>query len=304
MKYLIKKISAVTGVLFVVLALVCCKEEAKYTFKLNLEQGSVLKQKTVSDIETSTMGQKSSMNTEVEYSCEVKEVSDKGYLLGLKYESLKVSMPLMGITLDSNTEDELITLQNMSPILKVLTKNPIEIQVDKTGKVGSVNGLENISEKISEAFDPSVSEELKPQLIEQFGTLYSSESLKNLFNQTVYPEVPVKLGDKWKTEFDVTINNMSFKVSADVSLKSVENDVAALELDGTIVTAEGATQEFAGVKMTFSLKGTQKGTMKVNLKTSLAVESTLTQDVSGEVEVAGMKSEMSVLTKTQTNTTN
>lgn len=300
MKHLSKKVIAIFGVLFIALSFACCKENEKYTLELKFNKGDVLKQKMVSEIETSAAGQKMAMNMEIAYSFDVKEVKDNGFLVNLKYDAMKLTMPLMGISLDSNTEDDIITLQNFSPLFKLLTKQSFEIQMTKTGAIESFKGMEDLTEKIVAAFDPSVPDEMKNQLIEQFGNQYSQESFKAIFEQmgASYPSAPVKVGDTWTREFELTSNGMRFKINLTMTLKGVENEIALIDLDATVATVENAVMETNGMKIPVSLKGSQTGTSKVDMKTGWTIESSITQNVSGDMEIMGMKTTMSIVTKT------
>ncbi|MDR2424162.1 MAG: DUF6263 family protein [Prevotellaceae bacterium] len=301
MRHLLKKFTAITGILSIALTIACCQESEKYTLELKFNKGDILKQKMVSDIETSIAGQKIAMIMEIAYSFDVKEVMNDGFLLNLKYDAMKLNMPLMGISLDSNTEDDIITLQNFSPLFKLLTKQSFELQMNKGGKIESFKGMDNLVEKIAAAFDPSVPDEMKTQLIEQFGNQYSQESIKGVFEQmgAFYPATPVNVGAKWTHELELPVNSMSFKINLTMTLKGVENEVALIDLDATVASVENAVLETNGIQIPVSLNGTQKGTAKVDMKTGWTIESTITQNISGNMEVMGMKTDMSIVTKTQ-----
>ncbi|MDR2473384.1 MAG: DUF6263 family protein [Tannerella sp.] len=297
MRTLFKKFAVITGILLIASTIASFQKSEKYTLAPKFKKGDILKYKMVSDNETAFSNQKVAMTMEMAYSFDVKEVNKDNYLLHLKYDAMKMNMPLMGLTFDSNTEDDVITPQNFSPLFKLLTKQTFELKMSKGGKVESFKGMDDLGKKIAAAFDPSVPDEMKNQLTEQFGKQYTQEGLKTIFDQmsATYPSKPVEVGDKWTQEVEIPVSGISTKINLTMTLKSVENNVALIDVDATLDTAENAEIETNGIKIGASYKGTQKGTTKLDLKTGWTIESTITQNISCSMEIMGNKTDMSIV---------
>jgi hypothetical protein len=284
----------------VLMVLFSCGNKDKITLQYDFKQGEVLKQNMVinMDLVQKFMNQemKVSITMGMKMTFEVKESRDSDYTLEVRYKELKVEAGMPGvnvgkITFDSNTADSVATETNLGPMFKAIVDKPFETVMDKTGKVKSVKGLETCFENMINTFSDSVPESFRQQTIGQFGSQFSEEAFKSQFEQTTgyLPDKPVGIGDSWNTKLETKASSFAITVDAKLTLKSVEDNVVNVDLDGTVATPEGYEQEIKGMKTKIALKGTYKGTLKLNRNTGWIVFSDMMMNINGDIEVMGMK---------------
>jgi hypothetical protein len=280
------------------LILFSCGNREKITLEYNLKQGETLKQHAVinMDMVMKFMGQemKISLIMEMKMAFDVKESQSDSYTLGVRYKELKTDMrmPEVGsISFDSNTDKNIATQTDFGPVFKAVIDMPFEIEMTKTGKIKSVKGLEKLNEAVRNSFDESVPENMRQQLTGQFGSQFSEEAFKSQFEQFTgyFSDKPVATGDSWNIKTTTIASNFKINTDLQSTLKSIENNEVNLSINGTVSTPEGYEQEVNGVKTKVSLKGTQKGTVKVNKNTGWLISSDITMIFSGEIEVMGTK---------------
>jgi hypothetical protein len=306
MRYLILKTSAL-GVISM-LILFSCGNKDKITLQYNFQQGETLRQNKVTNIDLvqKITGQemKISLATEMKTVFDVKENRNDSYTLEVKYRELKMETGIPGmdagkITFDSNTAEDVATQINLGPMFKAVVNKPFEIVVNKTGKIESVKGLDIFHETMLNAFDEGVPEDVREQMVVQFGSQFSEEVFKSQFEQNTgyFPDKPVGAGDSWNSQMATTVSNFTINVNTKSTLKSIEGNVVNLNVEGTVSIPEGYEQEINGVKGKVSFTGTQRGTVKLNKDTGWVIFSDIMMNFNGEVEAMGMKVPVYVATK-------
>jgi hypothetical protein len=306
MKRLILKISTLSLVLM--LTLFSCTNKEKITLQYNLKQGETLKQNMVMtmDLVQKFMGQemKVSITMGTKTTFDVKESRENNYTLEVNFKELKVDMSVPGmdaatISFDSNTDTDVATQLNLGPMFKAIIDKPFEIVMNKTGKVESVKGLDTFLDAMLNAFDENVSEEIRRQMATQFGSQFSEEAFKSQFEQNTgyLPEKPVGIGDSWDTQITTMASNFKLNINATSTLKSIEDNVINLNIEGSISAPEGYEQEINGTKTKISLKGTQKGILKLNKDTGWIIFSDMTLNFNGEIEVGEIKAPVYAVSK-------
>jgi hypothetical protein len=301
MKHLILKISTLSLVSMLILSSCGNGSKEKITLQYNFKQGDVLKQNMVMsmDLVQKAMGQEMKINLVMssKTTLDVKESREDSYALEVKFKELKteIKMPNLDaagtISFDSNTDDDVATQTNLGPMFKAVIDKPFEVVMTNTGKVKSVKGLETFVESMLNSFDENVSEDIRQQMATQFGSQFSEEAFKSQFEQNTryFSDKPVGVGDSWNVKMETTASNFAITVDVKSSVKSIEGNDVNLNIDGTVSTPAGYEQDFNGVKAKVSLKGTQKGTMKVSKDTGWVISSDIMMNFNGEIEIEGMK---------------
>ena len=83
--------------------------------------------------------------------------------------------------------------------------------------------------------------------------------------------------------------NFAVTINTKTTLKSVDGNVATLDIEGSISSPEEAVMEMNGIKIKVSLNGDVKGVTKVNKDTGWMISSEIKQNLAGEIEATGMK---------------
>jgi hypothetical protein len=265
----------------------------------NFKQGETLKQSIAMnmDLVQKIMDKDMKINLamNIKTTFDVKESRGDSYVLEVNFKELKteVKMPDIDtgtVSFDSNTTDSVSTQANLGPMFKAIIDKPFEIVMNKNGKVESIKDVDFI-EAMLNTFDETVPENLRQQMTEQFGSQFTKEAFKAQIEQNTgyLPNKPVSTGDSWNVKMETMSSNFKIIIDVKSTLKSVEDNVANLDIDGIVSTPEKYEQEINGVKTIITLNGTQKGTLKINKDTGWVISSDMMMNFKGDIEVMGMK---------------
>jgi hypothetical protein len=277
---------------------------SQVTLKYNLKKGEVFKQNIVTnmDLTQKIMQQemKVSATVDMKTTFEVKDVKDANYVLEMKFKEMKMNTAMPGMSnlvFDSNTPEDIATLQDLGPMLKAIIDIPMEMVLTKTGKLESVKGADKLVEAMLNSLDTNIPDATKQQLISQFGAQFSDEYFKSLFaqNEGYFSDKPVKTGDSWEHKLSaVPTANFTMNINLKMTVKNIDNNTVTFDTEGTVSTPEGYETEINGMKAKISMTGVQKGWVKIDKNTGWTVSSEINQDAKGEIEAMGMKIPVSI----------
>lgn len=284
----------------------CGGNKEKYSLEYNVNQGDVFEQVITMDmkINQNMMGQSIDIGTtiQMDVSYNINDVQEEAIGLDYVIESLNMDMNMgpTSFSLSSDTEEKFATLTDMNPILKSITKLPFNMIMDKKGSVQSISGFEKMMESMLNAFDDTLDEATKQQLLAQFEQQFSSESMQSTFDQSIaqFPAQPVKIGESWNTTAKINSGQVKMDMETKTTLKSVNGNIAVLESKGDFLTDTPIVQTVNGMETKISIKGTQKGTSEIDLETGWLLKSEIVQDMKCEVEAQGMKIPQNISSKT------
>lgn len=128
---------------------------------------------------------------------------------------------------------------------------------------------------------------------------YDDSTIRQMMEQSlnIYPDKPVNIGDTWERTYRTNIGFMDMQVASKYKLVSVANEVAHLEVNAVISSEPGGAAAMQGMKM--EMNGTQKGTMDIDLKTGLILDSKFTQDVKGKMSMSGTEIPLELTSETR-----
>ena len=203
-------------------------------------------------------------------------------------DALKMDTDVGGmqrITFDSSNPDG--STNEMKPMSNIIGKS-FQLFVNEDGSIKEVVGFEDVFNSI----DGAGGEMLK----QSFGDSSLVQSMNQITN--IYPSNSVEIGDTWVKSFSGTIANMMLsEATSDIVLTEVNGDIATLSLDAQLSfsKAPGAAGNPMLESAEFEMKGTQGGTIEVDIASGLPLRSTLEQNVSGSMNVQGMEIPMTIL---------
>ena len=263
-----------------------CQGADNYTLKYNLEKGKAYKQHSVNEMNMamSAMGQdinmKMKMNIDISY--DVIDKTNDGYNIQMTYQRIKMNLTSpTAFTLDSDSTEN-SSDKNSADLLKSLVGVPIDIQLTEQGKVTSVKGVDKLMEKINAVSNP--------QFSQMFSQQFSEKAIKNMIEQFsfYFPDKPVAVNDSWDVSTTASSNGIDIINKMTLTLKQVANNVATIDLTGTLATPEGGVStNIQGMDAKISSNGTQTGTFQMNTKTGWVVSSEVTQKYTQNIEVMG-----------------
>lgn len=240
----------------------------KIELKLNLPQGAQksLSQDMVFDMSTSAGGQQFKMQMSMGFKIGVKveEVSDAGlHTMKLTYERIQMKMAgPVSMEYDSAKKDGNAGAQNPAfAMFDAMIGESLTVKVQPNGKTTSVEGLDELVEKMAKKAPGIPAQAMKQQV----------ESMKQSFDQMfgMYPDKPVAVGDTWDANMKMPANpQMEMNMDAKLTLKERGDGVATIGIDAKLSGAGAA-----------KMNGTMKGQIKMAEKTGWTEGGKMTMDM-------------------------
>ncbi|HMR82268.1 MAG TPA: DUF6263 family protein [Niabella sp.] len=267
-----------------------------YTLKFNPANGS--KYEALTSMKTKTlqnvMGQEMEYNMDYDinmsYSITAEGANKR---LNMTYDSLKMSMDVMGqtVNMDSNDTDSSNVANNAFKALKGQT---VGVVLNPGGKVVKVDGFEELLQKSGE-------DEMQKQTLQ--GVL-GEEAMKNLVEQSFgfYPEKPVKVGDSWTSTFTLK-NPYIISATNTYTLTKVEGSKAIISTVSSLKTDSTSKMTSNNIEMLLDITGEVTGNTEVDIETGMPMITTVRQTLKGNIEVQGQKIPMASGIDTQITVT-
>jgi len=156
---------------------------------------------------------------------------------------------------------------------------PIRFTMTPTGDVQSVDGVEEIQQRLSEEAMTDALQNMLEDMLEDDN--FSS----NMQTFSYFPETPVSVGDSWNSKNRVSMG-MEMMLDATYTLDRVEADSAFLQVDIETYTPDDArAMASMGGNMTMDMTGTMTGTAVVDLPTGLIRSMNLNSQMEADATV-------------------
>jgi len=257
----------------------------KAKLHLNLEEGETYKQVTRSkaNVDQDVYGMK--MNIEIimdaSMSFLVKAVSKEAYDMEISYDWMKMNMKLPQATMEfsseKNDESDLFSL-----ILAKMKDMPLNLKMDKQGRITEIEDVESRWDSIVNGFDQfpkDQREQVKSQLLNSYGGKAISGSIETY--TAIFPDKAVKKGAQWNSVTNLE-SGMPFTLSSTFTYEGNEDGLALITSQGKLESID--TDEFIetnGMMMKYNLSGTMNSTIKVDKKSGWIQEASTEQIVEG-----------------------
>ncbi len=274
--------------LAIALLLVSAKPD-NVTLKYNLKVGNTYKLKTTADqtIEMTMMGQQQNVKNKIEGVIFLKVVAanEKATTFDTWYDKLKMSIET-GMGSMNMRSDSVQETNPGSKMLNAMMNKHFTVKMLSNGEITEVSGSEKMMEDAYSAvtgLDESQMAMMK-ESIKQFG---SKDALKGSLETSLrcLPEKPVSIGDSWTSQVELS-SALSATVNTTWKLSGREAGVATLEGKSILKSKDnGPAQNISGIPIKYNIKGEQQILSKIDEKTGWVIESTINQEISGEMEM-------------------
>lgn len=237
--------------------------------KLNLAKGSKMNLDIQADqnIETESMGQKMTIEQKMQFKVEslVEDITKDGnYIFKGTYRQIKISQNLPGIGQNVvDTEDPSANSGEAAAIMEPLFKSFI----------GKSFIMEMTPQGKPVRMDMSEIKALSPgsgSLLEGDNSLFTAS--------TEFPDKPLKAGDSWEVERDVTSEKYAMRIKAKYTLKEVKDGLALINFKGQYLPSNENS----------SVSGSIEGDLQVDTQTGWTKETLLRQDLTFTSSAQGM----------------
>lgn len=263
-----------------------CSE--KHEITLNLEMGKDYSQETNLNaiINQSINGQdieiEMIMNGNMNY--HVKSVNTDDFDLEVSYTKLEMQMkmPTMNVAYSSETPDK---EDQFSLILSQMVGKSFGVKMSKTGKVISVDNIDDLFSSVFNAFpdlDLATREQMKSQLLDSYGDKAFKGNIEMV--SAIFPGKPVSQGDSWEIETLIE-STMKAGVVSTYTLKEINEDHYIISGSSVISSLEDGSMETQGVQMKFNIGGDMTSKLKVDKSTGWILDGDVSQTIEGNVKI-------------------
>jgi len=179
---------------------------------------------------------------------------------------MSFSSPMMSFNIDSKNK-----VGNSSEINKFfdcLIGKSLQIVVSPNGSVKTVTGFQPVMEDIQKVMGSA--NDTDKRITGMFIQMSFHEfAVKTGFEQSfkMYPDKEIKLGDSWSIDNSISVSTITNNIINTYTLKSISEEIALIDLTvASLMKNERLNQE---------LKEELKGEIKLNTKTGLPIQSSL-----------------------------
>lgn len=163
------------------------------------------------------------------------------------------------------------------------------MKITPEGRVTDLKGADKMFEAMLESLDLPEGP-IKDSIVESLKDQFGEEALKEMMeNMTaLLPDKPVGIGDSWSHTIVLTKGFPSIMENT-WTLTDRKDGVATIKVKSTIKSNPDAPPMKMGpMTMKYKLKGSQKGTVKLDEATGWFVEGEIKQEMSGEIIMGGI----------------
>ncbi|MEZ2334059.1 DUF6263 family protein [Mucilaginibacter sp. RCC_168] len=242
---------------------------------------------TTSAIKQTINGQENNIEITITGSTSFKVLNgnDSLYYMEVNYKSLglKMQLPNGPVSYDSQKKDP---NDFMSGILAGLVNKPFTATFTKSGRVKSVENVENMISSVLDSF-PQVQGPQKDQIKNQFLQSFGAKAIKGSIElaTAVFPETPVSKNDKWTINTSLE-SAMSAKTSTVYQLTDISPTSYVIHGEGTLATDASADfKQVSNMPMKYNMTGTMTADIKADKVTGWISESKSKQVISGTVDI-------------------
>jgi hypothetical protein len=276
------------------------------TLKLNLEKNKVYRLKSSSEQTISQtmngMQQNTNMTSRSVVSIKMMDASADFIVAEFRFDTLNTITNAMGkvVNMNSANEGDIKSTESgevISAIMNRLSKNPVYMKLDYTGKVIQVVNAKMLSDillKDTALITGETAAMTKMQIV----NMTNEKALMAMAEGFTHnlPGKAVATGDKWDITQNMNAGGMSLDIITTYSLEGLKDNSASLTAESTIqATPNAAPIEYGPAKVTYDdLKGMAKSDVILDTRTGLLVQNTSKTHLAGNlnISVQGMNLQM------------
>lgn len=243
-----------------------------YTLKLKLDKGDKFGHDMDMDITSGfeIEGRKMDMKMNLKggTAFEVKDVTPESKEIAMTYTSMKTSVVTSGMGVEGDA------VKNEDAGEKIVGKT-VTMKLNNQNQIVDVAGFDQI------LADPSMDDKTK----EQMEKMFSKEQLNSLFSMMfqMYPDKPVKVGDSWEKENDMSVAGIAMKMLGKYTLVSVKDGIGSIDMEGAI-NGKGSMNTGGG-NVEMDMNGGQKGRIDITMSNGYIKGSDIKMDIKADMKV-------------------
>jgi len=282
----------ISSVIFTLLG-ISLMAQAPVSLKLNLVKGKVYTVKSTSKqaIQQTAGGQTINIDVVSTSVTSYKVLKQDKDIMDIEFKfdtiAAKISSPMF--TRETNSAKPAGN-DPLEKIMNKISKNTIIARISTDGKFVDFVNYTKFKDNIMFVLD-SIPAAKRDQAKTQAEGLVKESAVKSMIEPlfSYLPEKPVKVGDAWETSFIQSANNMSMLCMNTFTLKSLENNAAAVSGKSEI---ESLPSNDPTAKMSSEIKGTITFDATIDQATGLRVKNTSKGHLDGTTTMKNNGTEM------------
>jgi hypothetical protein len=225
----------------------------------------------------------------VDYSLTVEDVNEQGIAgISLRYDAVALHAPkTAGGPVEYDSASPPGQVPQAASALAALVGQGFSFSITSAGKVTQVTGAQKMLETVlSHLSIPEGAARMAAEKVlrQQLDDADLRQNLQNLFGP--FPDHPVAIGDSWTRMTEMNIG-FPMTVQSTYALQGREDGIAIVEVTGSIATAPDPSMALNTLKMNYSLKGEQSGTIRIDEATGWLKAAEVSQHLNGSATVRG-----------------
>ncbi len=271
-----------------ILALAFAPMAKKVDLKFNLENGKTYTQNTVmTTVTKQTIAgneQVINQNAGTITKMELKESGKDANTYTMWYENISMGINQGGgMTQNFNSDTtQLEAVDPMSELFSMLTGRKFEADIDFSGKIVEVNGLEEIISGATASMGEQAGM-IGEQISAGFGDSGLAKNMEML--TAIMPATPVKVGSTW-TNKQFTSSGLPLVLNNTFTLKSVADGKAVIDVKANItVDPNQSSTELQGMKATYFMEGSRSGTLEMEVSSGFVSSADINDEIIGSISI-------------------
>ena len=264
--------------------------------KFNLDKDKVYKMKTTSNqnVVSSFNGNSFTSTVNSVNSISYKLVSQVNNMMNIefRFDTIQSKSTSPAGNRETNSAKVAKKAEYLEQMMNRFSSNTIIAKISTSGKFSGFVDYKTFRDKILLGLD-SVPDNKKDQLKKQIDMVVKESSIQSMIEPlfAYMPDKEVKTGDKWETSYSLAGGGMSGMIFNTITLGSTDLNSTQLEMTSEL---ESIPNTDGNAPMSFDIKGNSTGTITINTKTGLIINSTENKKYSGSMTVKNQGNTMNL----------
>lgn len=287
--------------------------QAQTTLKLNPEKNKTYRFRSVSDQNISQtvngVEQNTSVTSTTFVAIKMLDATPQFMVMEVRFDTVHSKSNAMGkmVIINSANSGNMASEEAadvMSAVMNRLSKNPLFVKMDASGKVIEIVNYKMLSDMIlkdTALITGTAAPVLKTQVI----NTVSPDALKPMIETFTYnlPAREVREGDSWTLGSPINSGGMELTVQSDYALESINDNNAEISAESSIKASENAKPlNYGGANITYdNLSGIGKSQLTIDTQTGFMRKSSTKMRITGNlnISVQGMNMQIPMLIDSQ-----
>lgn len=233
-------------------------------------------------------------NAEAETNYTVNKDSTGNFVFNIRYDKIKIHTKKDDVETDADADNAALSVNPVEKMLGILKEADITAIVGANGEVKDIKGYKELGERMTGGFAPNDvygRDKARSQWEKLIGGSVFQGGIDKLF--TVLPDSTINTGGSW-TLTSKQAGEIPINIKSIYTLKEIKNGIAIIESVGDISSAGGSSVASEPGNIKSDIRGKQKTTIKLNIKTGMVIANDITTQIKGTIQSMGVNVPVSI----------